>query len=148
MKGRAIERGPGPRQGVEAEGVPFREDDARGLAPDRAVRRVAFEVVVLDAAEADDVADQKVALHRLGEVLGGHVECDYAGLNHLGWVSRVRRNGEDVTEQVLASGRSTKELEAEISKPAGAAVSLAAATAETIHSEKPGWRRMKQGYPP
>ena len=44
-------------------------------------------------------------IHRLGEVLGGQVECDYSGLNHLGWVSRVRRNGEDVTAEVLASDR-------------------------------------------
>ncbi len=42
-------------------------------------------------------------IHRLGEVLGGQVECDYSGLNHLGWVSRVRRNGVDVTAEVLAS---------------------------------------------
>jgi 6-phospho-beta-glucosidase len=29
------------------------------------------------------------------------MEFDYAGLNHLGWVRRVRRNGEDVTERIL-----------------------------------------------
>jgi len=29
------------------------------------------------------------------------MEFDYAGLNHLGWVRRVRRNGEDLTDRVL-----------------------------------------------
>lgn len=31
----------------------------------------------------------------------GEMEFEYAGLNHLGWVRRVRRNGEDVTDRVL-----------------------------------------------
>ena len=38
------------------------------LAPDAGLVRVAGQVVVLDAEEADDVADQEVALHVLGEV--------------------------------------------------------------------------------
>lgn len=31
------------------------------------------------------------------------VQCEYFGLNHLGWVKRVRLRGEDVTERILAS---------------------------------------------
>ena len=31
------------------------------------------------------------------------VQCDYLGLNHLGWVKRVRLRGEDVTARILAS---------------------------------------------
>jgi 6-phospho-beta-glucosidase len=31
------------------------------------------------------------------------VECEYVGLNHLGWVKRVRLRGEDVTARILAS---------------------------------------------
>jgi len=30
------------------------------------------------------------------------VQCDYMGLNHLGWVYRVRLRGEDVMERILA----------------------------------------------
>ena len=26
---------------------------------------------------------------------------DYAGLNHLGWISRIRLRGEDITDRVL-----------------------------------------------
>jgi 6-phospho-beta-glucosidase len=42
--------------------------------------------------------------YRIAEALGAplaDIECDYAGLNHLGWVRRVRRKGEDVTERIL-----------------------------------------------
>ncbi len=39
--------------------------------------------------------------HNISTALGGHAECDYAGLNHLGWVSRVRHNGADVTARLL-----------------------------------------------
>ena len=31
------------------------------------------------------------------------IECEYVGLNHLGWVKRVRLRGEDVTALILAS---------------------------------------------
>ena len=41
---------------------------ASWLAPDRSGLGIAGEVVVLDAEEADDVADEEVALHVLGEV--------------------------------------------------------------------------------
>lgn len=43
-------------------------------------------------------------LHRIRTVLGGsaaEVECDYVGLNHLGWIRRIRVRGEDVTDRVL-----------------------------------------------
>jgi 6-phospho-beta-glucosidase len=42
--------------------------------------------------------------HRIAEVLGepyGQMEFDYVGLNHLGWVKRVRVRGEDVTGKLL-----------------------------------------------
>jgi hypothetical protein len=41
---------------------------ARRLAPDSALFGIAGEVVVLHTEEADDVADQEVALHVFGEV--------------------------------------------------------------------------------
>ena len=41
---------------------------ASRLAPDRSGLGIAGEVVVLDAEEADDVADEEVALHVFGEV--------------------------------------------------------------------------------
>ena len=42
--------------------------------------------------------------YRLAEALGAPLaefEFDYAGLNHLGWIRRVRRRGEDITERIL-----------------------------------------------
>lgn len=41
--------------------------------------------------------------HRIAGALGGPVECEYAGLNHLGWVRRVWKDGSDVTGQLLTS---------------------------------------------
>ncbi|HEV8147832.1 MAG TPA: 6-phospho-beta-glucosidase [Bryobacteraceae bacterium] len=41
--------------------------------------------------------------HQIARALGGPVECEYAGLNHLGWVRRVLKDGVDVTGQLLAS---------------------------------------------
>jgi 6-phospho-beta-glucosidase len=43
--------------------------------------------------------------HRMATELGaaaGELEFDYAGLNHLGWVRRVRHRGEDITPRILA----------------------------------------------
>ncbi|MEK6399114.1 MAG: hypothetical protein V4734_13580, partial [Terriglobus sp.] len=45
-------------------------------------------------------------LHRITTALGAshdEVECDYVGLNHLGWVRAIRLRGEDVMEKVLNS---------------------------------------------
>jgi 6-phospho-beta-glucosidase len=42
--------------------------------------------------------------HRIAQALGvpaQDVLCDYVGLNHLGWVRRVRLRGEDITDRVL-----------------------------------------------
>lgn len=42
--------------------------------------------------------------HRIAHALGAQpneVSCDYAGLNHLGWVRRIRLRGADVTDRVL-----------------------------------------------
>ena len=44
-------------------------------------------------------------LHRIGSALGAShadVQCEYVGLNHLGWVRRIVLRGEDVTDSVLA----------------------------------------------
>jgi 6-phospho-beta-glucosidase len=43
--------------------------------------------------------------HRIALGLGvpiGDIECDYLGLNHLGWVRGVRFRGDDVTTRILA----------------------------------------------
>jgi 6-phospho-beta-glucosidase len=45
--------------------------------------------------------------HKIAHALGASPEdvaCDYAGLNHLGWVRRVHVRGEDVTERLLDNG--------------------------------------------
>ncbi|HTS61265.1 MAG TPA: hypothetical protein VMH28_04530 [Candidatus Acidoferrales bacterium] len=42
--------------------------------------------------------------YRIAGTLGAQVselEFDYAGLNHLGWIHRVRRGGEDITKRLL-----------------------------------------------
>jgi 6-phospho-beta-glucosidase len=42
--------------------------------------------------------------HKIAEALGAapaDVYCDYAGLNHLGWIRRVILRGEDITERLL-----------------------------------------------
>lgn len=42
--------------------------------------------------------------HRIAEAVGGtlgEVVCDYAGLNHLGWVRRVHLRGDDITDRLL-----------------------------------------------
>jgi len=44
--------------------------------------------------------------HRISRALGvpyEQVECDYVGLNHLGWIRKVTVNGEDITPTILAS---------------------------------------------
>lgn len=48
--------------------------------------------------------------HRIGEALGSTVECDYAGLNHLGWIRRVRVAGVDVTARLLADDGALRRL--------------------------------------
>jgi 6-phospho-beta-glucosidase len=42
--------------------------------------------------------------HRIAEAVNAppqDVVCDYAGLNHLGWVRRVHRRGEDITGPII-----------------------------------------------
>ena len=44
-------------------------------------------------------------LHRINLALAAPpdaVRCDYVGLNHLGWIRRIRLHGEDVTDRLLA----------------------------------------------
>ena len=48
--------------------------------------------------------------HRVSEVLGAPAECDYAGLNHLGWIRRVRVAGVDVAARLLADDAALKRL--------------------------------------
>ena len=52
-------------------------------------------------------------LHRIADVLGelsSEVQCDYAGLNHLGWIRRVAVRGEDVTAKLLDSEELLRKL--------------------------------------
>ena len=52
-------------------------------------------------------------LHRIAYVLGtpaSEVRCDYAGLNHLGWVRRVLVRGEDVTSNLLNNEQALRQL--------------------------------------
>jgi 6-phospho-beta-glucosidase len=52
-------------------------------------------------------------LHNIAHVLGeppSEVHCDYAGLNHLGWVRRVLVRGEDVTAKLLGNEQSLRQL--------------------------------------
>ncbi len=39
--------------------------------------------------------------HHIATAVGGAVECDYAGLNHLGWVRRVLHQGADIMPRLL-----------------------------------------------
>lgn len=48
--------------------------------------------------------------HRLAEVAGGPVECGYAGLNHLGWVSSVRRDGREMLPELLGDDARLRSL--------------------------------------
>ena len=48
--------------------------------------------------------------HQIGAALGGPVQCEYAGLNHLGWVRRVWKDGADVTAHLLASDALLRKL--------------------------------------
>jgi 6-phospho-beta-glucosidase len=52
-------------------------------------------------------------LHRIAEVLdesSSEVQCDYAGLNHLGWIRRVVVRGEDVTAKLLGNEELLRKL--------------------------------------
>lgn len=51
--------------------------------------------------------------HRIALALGcppHEVHCDYIGLNHLGWVTRVWHRGEDKTAQLLADNAALRSL--------------------------------------
>ncbi len=51
--------------------------------------------------------------HRIAQILSApsdEVHCDYAGLNHLGWVRRVLVRGKDVTGQLLSDQDSLRKL--------------------------------------
>lgn len=51
--------------------------------------------------------------HRIAVAVGApaaDVLCDYAGLNHLGWVRRVHLRGEDITERLLDDSNCLRSL--------------------------------------
>jgi 6-phospho-beta-glucosidase len=51
--------------------------------------------------------------HRIAHALNrspSEVRCDYAGLNHLGWVQRVIAGGEDVTAKLLDNEEALRQL--------------------------------------
>ena len=51
--------------------------------------------------------------HRIAHALKvppSEVRCDYAGLNHLGWVQRVIARGEDVTAKLLGNEEALRQL--------------------------------------
>jgi 6-phospho-beta-glucosidase len=51
--------------------------------------------------------------HRIAQALGvppSETQCEYAGLNHLGWVRRVTVAGKDVTSQLLGNSESLRQL--------------------------------------
>ncbi len=52
-------------------------------------------------------------LHRIAHVLAilpAELRCDYAGLNHLGWVRRVLKGDEDVTARLLSDETALRQL--------------------------------------
>jgi 6-phospho-beta-glucosidase len=52
-------------------------------------------------------------LHRIAHALGAppsEVRCDYAGLNHLGWVQRVFVGREDVTSKLIGDEQALRQL--------------------------------------
>ena len=51
--------------------------------------------------------------HRIALAFGAQpadVDCEYFGLNHLGWVRRIRLRGEDVTDRLLSSDSMLRSL--------------------------------------
>jgi 6-phospho-beta-glucosidase len=51
--------------------------------------------------------------HFIAQALGvsaSYVSCEYAGLNHLGWVRKVVARGKDVTAELLANDEALKKL--------------------------------------
>ena len=51
--------------------------------------------------------------HKIATALGApaaDVVCDYAGLNHLGWVRRVHLRGQEITEQLLGDTKLLRSL--------------------------------------
>ena len=51
--------------------------------------------------------------HKIADAVGAlaaDIVCDYAGLNHLGWVRRVHLTGEDITERLLGDASLLRSL--------------------------------------
>ena len=52
-------------------------------------------------------------IHRIAHILGqqtSDVQCEYAGLNHLGWIKRVLVRGEDVMDRLLDDEKMLRQL--------------------------------------
>ncbi|WP_045728059.1 6-phospho-beta-glucosidase [Xanthomonas sp. GPE 39] len=60
------------------------------------------------------ICDTPVELfHNIARALGEpaqDVDCEYVGLNHLGWIRSVRLRGEDITQRVLADDTILRQL--------------------------------------
>lgn len=60
------------------------------------------------------ICDTPIELfHRIADAVGkpySEMEFDYAGLNHLGWVRRVRAEGIDITDRILADEKALRTL--------------------------------------
>ena len=95
--------------------VPVAIEQARlveRLSPDAWIVNFTNPAGLITQAIADRTAAKIVGIcdtptelfHNIAHALGatlGEVQCDYVGLNHLGWVRRVMLRGEDVTDRVL-----------------------------------------------
>lgn len=96
--------------------VPVALEQARlveRLAPDAWIVSFTNPAGLITQAIADHTSAKIVGIcdtptelfHNIAHALGAtlaEVECDYVGLNHLGWVRGVRLNGEDVFDRVIA----------------------------------------------
>ena len=96
----------------------------------RAVERHAKDAWIINFTNPAGLITQAIAAHTGARVVGicdtpaelffrialalreplDDVDCDYFGLNHLGWVRAVRVRGEDVTARLLASDEMLRSL--------------------------------------
>lgn len=104
--------------------VPIALDQARlveRLSPDAWIVNFTNPAGLITQAIADHTDARIVGIcdtptelfHNIAHALGAslaEVECDYVGLNHLGWVRGIRLRGEDVTDRVLDDDAILKQL--------------------------------------
>src|SRR5579875_1860464 len=71
-------------------------------------------IIQHSSAKAVGICDTPTEmLHRIQTALNApasEVACDYVGLNHLGWIRRIRLRDQDVTDQVLSDDRILAQL--------------------------------------